>query len=78
MQDQQSCDVFLGIVKEKVRHYVLNALKDGKAQKEVLIRDRLLTKTVPFLTLSKGTSSRRWPPLHLKKAYRIESEGDPV
>ena len=31
-----------------------------------------------FLTLSKGTSSRRWLPPHLKKAYRIESKGDPV
>jgi len=33
---------------EEVRHDVLNALKNGKAQKEVFIRDRLLTKTVPF------------------------------
>ena len=31
---------------EEVRHDVLNALKNSKAQKEVFIRDRLLTKTV--------------------------------
>ena len=33
---------------EEVRHDVLNSLKDGKAKKEVFIRDRLLTKTIPF------------------------------
>ena len=42
---------------EDVHHDVLNALKNDKAQKKVFMRDRLLTKTVPFLTLSKGTSS---------------------
>ena len=36
---------------EEVRHDVLNALKNGKAQKEVFIRDRLITKTVPFFIL---------------------------
>ena len=33
---------------EEVRHDVLNALKDGKAQKVVFIRDQLLTKIIPF------------------------------
>ena len=35
-------------IPEEVRHGVLNAITNGKTQKEVLIRDRLLTKTVPF------------------------------
>ena len=41
-------------MQEEVRHGVLNALKNGKAQKEVFIRDRLITKTVPFVYPIKG------------------------
>ena len=74
----QMTSLYSAAMPEEVRHDVLNALKKGKAKKKVFIRDRLITKKSRFFTLSKGTSSRRWLPPHLKKAYRIESEGDPV
>ena len=59
---------------EKVRHDMLNALKDGKPQKEVFILDRLLTKIIPlfkrnkFKTMASTASELRF----------IESEGAPV
>ena len=70
--------MFLGIVKEKVRHDVLNALKDGKAQKEVFIRDRLLSKTVPIFDPVKRNKFNTMASIAPEKVYRIESDGDPV
>jgi len=51
---------------EVVRYDVLNALKKGKTQKEEFIRDRLQTKKVFSLNLSRGIDSRQCQLPHQK------------
>ena len=51
---------------EEVRYDVLNALKNGKTQKEKFIRDRLQTKSSFSLNPSRGTDSRQCRLPHLK------------
>ena len=62
---------------EEVRHDVLNAFKDGKAHKEVLIQDRLLTKTIPFFDPIKRNKFKTMASTAPEQKL-IESEGDPV
>ena len=62
---------------EEVRHDVLNALEDGKAQKEVFIQDRLLTETIPFFDPIKRNKLKTMASTASEQKL-IESEGDPV